>query len=207
MGFGYVFFGCLFFCNLTYRNFTDVFAVALILLGLATLAPYARGFKNAFRVGLPTLGFAFLSFAVEILLLLKLFPLPTLLISALAVVNILAKALLLWLFFAGVEEVAKETDIPKLRAHALRSRFLTPVYAAMGLIFEIDVFTAHSVFLKWFLLFYLLFGLIYVILNAKTAYECYILICYEGDENMDAPKQPLFGRGKKASKDKEDTDA
>lgn len=207
MGFGYVFLGCLFFCNLTYHNYTDVFAVALMLLGLSTLAPYAKGFKNAFRIGIPTLALAFLTFSLEIIRLLSFFTIPTPITSALAIASILFKALFFFCFFMGVEEVAKETDIPKLYAHALRSRFLTPVYAVMGLVLELSVFTTQTVFLKWFLLGYLVFGLIYVILNAKTIYECYILICYEGDENMDAPKEPLFRGKRKKSNDEEDDEA
>ena len=206
MGFGYVFLGCLFFCNLTYRNFTDVFAIALILFGLSTLAPYAKGFKNAFRIGIPTLAFAFFSFVLEILLLLDFFPVPVALLSALAIVNILCKASFLWLFFFGVEEIADETDLPKLKAHALRSRFLTPVYAMMGLILDMKVFQEQTVFLQYFLICYLLFGLIYVILNAKTVYECYILICYEGDENMESSKPSFLERRKKKQEAEDEED-
>ena len=198
MGFGYVFIGCLLFCNVTYHNYTDIFAIALILLGLQTLAPYAKGFQNAFRIGIPTTAVALLSFLFALFGLLNLFPLPTAVTSALAVIGILLRAAFLFFFFMGVEEVAKETDIPKLRAHALRSRFLTPVYATMGLLLELSVFTVQTVFLKWFLLGYLVFGVIYAFLNAKTVYECYILICYEGDENMDTPKK------RKGAKRKED---
>jgi len=55
MGFGYVFLGCLLTCNVTYHTYTDIFAVALMLLGLSTLAPYARGFSLSFKAGLPFL--------------------------------------------------------------------------------------------------------------------------------------------------------
>ena len=106
----------------------------------------------------------------------------------------------------GVEEVATETDIPKIKAHALRSRFLTPVYAAMGLTLDAGIFPVQTVFLKWFLLGYLVFGLIYTILNAKTVFECYMMICYEGDENMDAPKSSLFGGRKKKSTTEDEED-
>lgn len=203
MGFGYVFIGCLLFCNGTYHNYTDVFAIACMLLGLMTLAPYARGFRNALRIGIPTVAFAFVSFLLAICGLLNLFTPPTAVTSALAIAGILCRSLFLWMFFLGVEEVAKETDIPKLRAHALRSRFLTPIYATMGLLLESNLFTVQTVFLKWFLLGYLIFFVIYALLNAKTVYECYMLICYEGDENMDAPK-PSRASKRKHREQKED---
>jgi hypothetical protein len=79
------------------------------------------------------------------------------------------------------------------------------VYAVMGLILELNVFRVQTVSLKYFLLAYLIFGLIYVILNAKTVYECYILICYEGDENMESAKPTFFEKRKQqAAKDEED---
>lgn len=196
MGFGYVFLGCLFTFNITFNDYTDVFAVALMLLGLSTLVPYAKGFRLAFRAGLPLLAVSLVSFFLEIFGLIGLFHAPTALVSMLAAASIACKCVFFWSFFLGVEEISVETDIPKLRAHAMRSRFLTPIFGVMGLLLELGVFTAHTVFLKYYLLGYLLFGLIYAFLNAKTVYECYILICYEGDENMDAPKRSLFG-GKK----------
>ena len=207
MGFGYVFLGCLFTCNITFNNYTDVFAVALMLLGLSTLAPYAKGFSLAFRAGMPLLAVSFVSFFLEIFALLGIFHAPTALVSVLAVAAIVCKGVFFWTFFLGVEEIAQGTELPKLRAHAMRSRFLTPIFSAMGLFLELNVFTSHTVFLKYFLLGYLLFGLIYALLNCKTVYECYILICYEGDENMDAPRPSLFGRKKKKdanSEEKED---
>ena len=201
MGFGYVFLGCLFTCNITFNNYTDVFAVALMLLGLSTLAPYAKGFSLAFRAGMPLLAVSLVSFFLEIFGLLSIFHAPTVLISILAVAAIACKAVFFWTFFLGVEEIARGTELPKLRAHAMRSRFLTPIFAAMGLFLELDIFTTHTVFLKYFLLGYLLFGLIYALLNCKTVYECYILICYEGDETMDAPRRSLFGGKKNGDRD------
>lgn len=204
MGFGYVFLGCLFTCNVTFNNYTDVFAVALMLLGLTTLAPYAKGFSLSLRAGMPLLAFSLVAFVLEMLDLLYLFTAPPALISVLSVASVACKCVFFWTFFMGAEEVAQQTDLPKLRAHAMRSRFLTPIFAVMGILLETNVFTTHTVFLQYYLLAYILFGLIYGILNCKTVYECYILICYEGDENMDAPRAPLFGKRRKSNDDASD---
>ena len=197
MGFGYVFLGCLFTVNIPYHNFTDVFAVALMLLGLSTLAPYAKGFALAFKVGLPLLGISFLGFFLDVFSLLRLIEFPVWLSPSLSAVGFVCKFFFFWLLFMGVDEVAKETDIPKLRAHAMRSRFLTPIICCAGLLLEIGIFEAQSVFLKYYLLGYLLFGVIYALLNCKTIYECYMLICFEGDESMEEkPSRFSFGRNK-----------
>lgn len=201
MGFGYVFLGCLFTCNVTFNNYTDVFAVALMLLGLTTLAPHAKGFSLSLRAGMPLFVISLVAFALEILDLLYLFTAPTALISVLSVASVACKCVFFWTFFMGVEEIAQQTDLPKLRAHAMRSRFLTPIFAVMGILLEANVFTTHTVFLQYYLLGYILFGLIYGLLNCKTVYECYILICYEGDESMDAPRPSLFGKKKSRGDD------
>ncbi len=196
MGFGYVFLGCLLTVNIPYHSYTDVFAVALMLLGLSTLAPYAKGFAGAFRAGLPLLAVSLVRFVLSVLQLLNLFSLP-LLSSSLTLVGYVCKFFFFWLFFMGVDEVAKQTDIPKLRAHAMRSRFLTPVFCLMGLLPETGLFTVHTAFLQYYLLGFLLFGLIYALLNSKTVYECYMLICFEGEEEMDEKPSrfSFFGKG------------
>ena len=185
MGFGYVFLGCLLTCNVTYHTYTDVFAVALMLFGLSTLVPYARGFALSFKAGIPFLAVSAISFLLSIISLIGLWSAPTILVSMLTVLSLVCRFFFFWLFFMGVDEVARETDIPKLRAHALRSRFLTPIFVATALFLEIGLFTEHTVFLQYYLLGYIVFGVLYSLLNSKTVYECYMLICFEGDENMD----------------------
>ena len=187
MGFGYVFLGSLLTVNVTYHNFTDVFAVALMLYGLSTLVPYARGFALSFKAGLPLLGVSLIGFFFAVFDILGIIAFPEWLSPTLASIGFLCKFFFFWLLFMGVDEVAQETDIPKLRAHAMRSRFLTPVFCLAGLLLEVGAFTSQSVFLKYYLLGYLLFGVTYALLNSKTVYECYMLICFEGDETMDAP--------------------
>ena len=182
--------------NVTYHNFTDVFAVALMLLGLSTLAPYARGFALAFKAGLPLFCIRFIGFFLAIFDLFGLLAFPEWLSPTIAAVSLACKFAFFWLLFLGVDEVARETDIPKLRAHAMRSRFLTPIVCLAGLFLEIGIFQTQSVFLKYYLLGYLLFGVIYALLNSKTIYECYMLICFEGDENMDEKPSCFSLKGK-----------
>ena len=195
MGFGILFLGSLFFCNIPYHNYTDIFAVAIMLYALTTLAPYARGFAMAIKAGLPLLFISFLGFILAILNLIGFLSFPTWLIPSVTSIGYVCKFFFLWLIFLGVDEVAKETDIQKIRAHALRSRFLTPIVCFAGILLEVGVFDTKTVFLKYYLLGFLLFGVIYAILNSKTIFECYMMICFEGDENMDAPPSRFrFGK-------------
>lgn len=196
MGFGYVFIGTLLFFNIPYHSFTDVFAVAMMLWGLSMLAPYAKGFAIALRAGMPYLAVCLIAFLLAILDLVGLWSLPTL-VSLTAAVGIVCKLFFLWFFFVGVDEVARETDILKLRRHALRTRFLTPVFCFAGLLMELGIFAQHTEFLKYYLLGYLLFGVIYAFFVSKTVYECYMMICYEGDEDMGVSLPTPKGRNKK----------
>lgn len=196
MGFGYVFIGTLLFFNIPFHSYTDVFAVGMMLWGLSMLAPYAKGFSIALRAGMPYLAVSLIAFLLAILNLVGLFDLPAL-VSAVTAVGILCKLFFLWFFFVGVDEVATQTDILKLRRHALRARFLTPVFCLAGLLMELNVFSEHTVFLQYYILGYLLFGVLYAFFVSKTVYECYMMICYEGDEDMGVSLPPPTGRNKK----------
>ncbi|MBQ9736662.1 MAG: hypothetical protein IJV96_07760 [Clostridia bacterium] len=192
MGFGYLFLGFLLTFNIPYAEYSDFFATALMLWGLSTLSPYAKGFQTAFRTGIVLAGIHFVRLFFGIFELLSLFTLPAPVVSGVAAASLLVRAVFIWFIFAGIDEVAKETDLPKLREHALRSRFLTPVFCAAGLVLEVGVFTHMTAFLGYYLLGYIIFGILYAFFNAKTVYECYILICFEGEENMDR-KPSRFG--------------
>lgn len=192
MGFGYLFVGFLLTFNIPYAEYSDFFATALMLWGLSTLAPYAKGFRVAFRTGFALGALHLIRLFLGIFDLLALFTVPAPIVSSVATASLLVRAVFYWFLFAGIDEVARETELPKLREHALRSRFLTPVFFTAGLLLEVGVFSHMSAFLGYYLLGYILFGIIFAFFNAKTAYECYILICFEGDENMDR-KPSRFG--------------
>lgn len=192
MGFGYLFLGFLLTFNIPYAEYSDFFATALMLWGLSTLSPYAKGFRVAFRTGFALAAIHLIRLFFGLFDLLALFSLPTPLVSAVAATSLLVRAAFYWFVFIGIDEVAMQTDLPKLREHALRSRFLTPVFFTAGIVLEVGVFSHMTTFLGYYLLGYILFGILFAFLNAKTVYECYILICFEGEENMER-KPSRFG--------------
>ena len=210
MGFGYIFLGSLFTVNFIAEGFTDVFAFALMLIGLSHLTSYAKGFALSFRIGIPLVSVSLVSFLLSILRALSIFSAPTFIFTAIMIVSLVCKAFFYWFFFSGVYEIARETDIPKLKRHAPLSRALTPIVFTVLLFCKSGIVsppteasgTSKLLFVTLFALYLLIeygpiiFGIVYALLNCKTIFECYILICYEGDEEMDAPTRSLFRRKK-----------
>ena len=202
MGFGFVFFGTLFAVNVAFDSFTDIFAFAFMMISLSRLVPYANGFSRAFRVGIPLFGVSFVRFVLSFLDLVRILPIPSPVTYTLTFLSLAGKLLFYLFFFTGVVEIAKETEIPKLYRHARRSYILTFVFCALAalgrtaeLISNVNTSVIFGYVLFGIIIASFLFGIVYALLNCKTVYECYMLICYEGDENMDAPRS-FFGRTK-----------
>ncbi len=206
MGFGFLFVGYLLTFNVAYSEFTDVFALSLMLLGLVTLAKYAKGFRLAFYFGIPAALFHLVLFGERIGVLLNFFAESVAFTTYTSPVSALLKAVLVFLILQGVSEIATETGIPVLHMRALRNRIFTVIY----LLFEVvmtasGVFKSLSVFLMWLSLFYFLYCLVYTFLNAKLFFECYVWICLEGDEDMArAPSRFSFINRIHAWEDKQD---
>ncbi len=194
MGFGYLFAGYLFFFNFLpfYHIYTDIFGILLMMLGLSTLKQYANGFKNAFFAAFPLTVIALTSFVGRLGGLLSLFSFPNELTIVLATLTHITKGIFLWFTLSGIAEISTETSIPVLKLKALRNRIFTLVFYVCGTMLETNLFTHISVFLRYFTLFYMLFGLIYTFLNTKIFFESYIWICLEGEESMER-KESRFG--------------
>lgn len=192
MGFGFLFAGYLLTFSFAYRLYVDLFAVALMMIGLSTLSRYAKGFRIAFFVGLPFLALSAFSFGARIGELLGFFSLSQTLLSALSIGSILFWAVFLWFVFRGVFEISREVEIPVLQAKALRNSIFLCINTAFGLVLETGFFPTVTVFLQVLLAVYLLWFLVYTFLNAKMFFECYVWICLEGDEQMER-KESRFG--------------
>lgn len=185
MGFGFLFVGFLLTFNVAFGAYTDVFMSVLMLIGLSGLAAYAKGFRLAFCAGIPLAAFHAMLFLASIGELIGLLTLSPLFIRITAIIDLCGKAAFFGLVFWGLIAVSRETSLPKLTAHAIRSLILTPLFFTAGLLLELDVFEYVSVFLQYYLIGYLVFGLLYTLLGAKTLFEAYVQICYEGEEEME----------------------
>lgn len=194
MGFGYLFIGYLFSFNFLpfYHVYTDVFGALFMMLGLSSLQAYAKSFKTAFYVSFPLALVGLISFTGRLGGLLSLFSYTAEVATVLATATHIIKGIFLWFVLSGIAEISAQTEIPVLRLKALRNRIFTLVFYVCGVLLETNIFSHVSVFLRYFMLFYMLFGIIYTFLNAKIFFESYIWICLEGDENMER-KESRFG--------------
>ena len=193
MGFGFLFVGYLLTFNfIGYNAYSDVFATALMLLGLSTLSAYGRDFKRALFVGLPLLLLHIASFACALGGLLDLFAPTGELLTWLSATGLAFKGLFICLALSGVAQISRETDIPVLRLRALRNLILFVPFILLGILLETNIFASLTNLLRILLMFYMLYGLLVTFLNAKTFYEAYIWICLEGEESMER-KASRFG--------------
>ena len=101
----------------------------------------------------------------------------------------------------AVKTIAQEVELPKLAAEAMRNIIVTWLYFAAALIScFLNVPAVTDVLPYYKLLGYIsMFGVIWVLLNAKMIFVCYMRICLPGDEDMpigDRKMPRLFGKPK-----------
>lgn len=186
MGFGFLFVGYLLTFNfIGYNQYTDLFAVLLMLLGLSKLCRYAPAFRTALYVGIPTAILAAVTFGVRLGILLHLLTIPPIVASFFAVGMSLLWFVFLWFVLTGVKQISTETEIPVLTAQAMRQRVMILLFFALRLVLESNLIKVQNMFSYALTVIYLIFGLITVFLNAKLFYGCYIWICLEGEESME----------------------
>ena len=107
-----------------------------------------------------------------------------LIISYYAVLSAVLKLIYTSLLLKGIETLAFELDIPSLRIKAFRNRLFTYLYYALNICTQLNNATLAE-FTRYALLPVMLFGIVYLILNAILFYSCYMWICLEGEEDMD----------------------
>ena len=116
---------------------------------------------------------------------------------------LLAAALLVFHMFLllAVKTIAREVELPKLVTEASRNMIVTWLYfAAVIVSCFLNVPAVTDVLPYYKVLGYVsLFGVIWILLNAKMIFVCYMRICLPGDEDMpigDRKLPRLFGRPK-----------
>ncbi|MBR5869821.1 MAG: hypothetical protein IKZ09_02180 [Clostridia bacterium] len=114
---------------------------------------------------------------------------------------LLAIAMLVFHMFLllAVKTIAAEVDLPRLVTEAMRNIVVTWLYFAAVIVscfLNVPSVTAHMPYYK-ILGYVSMFGVIWILLNAKMIFVCYMRICLPGDEDMPVGerKMPsLFGR-------------
>lgn len=194
MGFGYIFVGTVLTVNVVAHGYTDLIAYILILLGMLTLKDYGARLKTAYYAAWPLLfvgGIELLLYASDFLgfSAAELFDFPVtdseLLMEA-GMLNQIVLFIFTFLLLRGLRTLAKETDTFALESRVFRNQIFAVLYhlpmAFLNMPF--DHATVNRV--QNYMMFpFLLFGFIYLILQAKLIFSFYMWICSEEDVSME----------------------
>ena len=194
MGFGYLFVGYVLTVNVVAHSYTDFIAYALMLLGMMTLKDYGPRLKTAYHAAWPLLAIGIIEFLLNGASFLgfspaKLFDFPMTDAELLMEADLCNHILLLiftFLLLRGLRMLARETDTFALETRVFRNQIFAPLYhlpmAFLNMPFESEkVSTVQS-----YMVFpFLLFGFVYLILQAKLIFSFYMWICPEDDVDME----------------------
>lgn len=207
MGFGTLFIGYFLLLNLTYYGFTDLIAAAVMLLGLYKLSRINKGFFAASIVCAVFLVFGLAEFGIatyEIFLM----PISSpALVSTMSVVRSLTIGTLTVLTLKGMEEVAKEVDLPDIATKSARLVIITAFTYTAWMILESPLSFINDYVLGVLSLLTILATIALLIVNLTVIYSCYMHICMPEDRELkDKPSKFAFVneyRARKAERDKE----
>ena len=186
MGFGPLFVGTVLTLNIVAHEYTDFFAYLLMLLGLLHLKEYGTKFKSACISLFPLLAVGATSFVLSFLDFLEIYS-SAWLSSKVSIANHALLCLVTLLILRAVSALAVETELPSLRVRAIRNGVFAGIYH--GCMIFLNVATTSVTLTKiqlYMLLPVMLFGLVYLFLECKLIYSCYMWICPEEDVDMHA---------------------
>ena len=192
MGFGYLFIGYLLATNPVYSAFTAVFGVLVLSFGMRRLSRFNLPLRHAGMLVYPMLAVEAGRFVFELLRLLSL--IPTALFSSASDILAPASTVLFLLFherlLSGIEELAIETELPKLRYRAKRNRLFSILSYALSLAIALPIGSeGYLTFTAAAFLPALIALLVTVILNAILLWSCYMWICLP--EDLEMKRKPL----------------
>lgn len=187
MGFGTFFIGYFLLLNISYYLLTDIIAAAVMMLGLARLSRFNRGFKAAFyTAGIFTVfSLVELGFGIYDMLFTSLSS-PAL-ISYLAMTRSLLLAILTFTAFEGMRDVSDEVGLGELAKKCkITSYIALPVYL-LAITAETPSLFAWTTaqIATTVAVVSLLICFIFVIVNLFTVYTCYAKICMPDDVDND----------------------
>ncbi len=190
MGFGTLFIGYFFLLNISYFNYTDLLAAAIMAAGLYRLGSVNRPFRIAFSVDI---AFLLVGLSEIVLAVLPIFS-PSADLTAITVPVGVARYLLLALLHVflllGIGKVAEEVGLSKLATRA-QALIVLPVLAyAASAVFDIpDLFPASAAKETAVIAFaVLLLTLLSCVLVLLTIYRSYARICMP--EDLEMPEKP-----------------
>ena len=216
MGFGFLFYGFLMMIELGIATsaeyslsidvFPDLAGYLFMLTAAYRLELYAKGFARFKKALLPLVAVGFLIYGVSILSLFDLN--PALLEGALHILQyatIMLQPIAFFCLFGGIMVLASEVGLPAIASRAKLLAGIGTAYYAAQLLFMVaeeltlPLFGSYVGFLRYGLM---IVWLIFIIMTEWMIFQCYMYICYEGEERItreDAanPFAKFFNQNKK----------
>jgi len=190
MGFGTFFIGYFLLLNIAYYSLTDVIAVAVMLLGLAKLSRFNRGFRAAFICAGIFLPFSLVEFGFSAYEMLFSTTTSEFLISYFAILRHLIICLIAFTSLEGMRDVSFEVGLVYHSKRCRISSYLAlPIYILAIIAETPALFTWPSALISTIIgVISMVATLIYTIFNLVTIYTCYAKICMPEDIDNEIKK-------------------
>lgn len=206
MGFGTLFIGYFFLVNISYFQFTDIIAAAIMTLGLYKLSRFCRDFKSGLYVSGVFILFSLSEIIIEALSLFR----EANLIAVSPYMSILRYSIIFALnifIMRGIRAIAREVAAGSLETAARAAIYFSFIYpiAAIFSIPALGALIGKAVAFVYFAILLMIFA--YVISSLFTIYKAYMQICLPEDEVRAAkpsgfdPLGKLFDRMEKSGKE------
>lgn len=192
MGFGYLFVGYLLATNPVYSAFTAFFGIFVMYFGMRRLSRFNPPLSHAQMLVYPMLAVESGRFILELLRLLSAIPASTFhtISDILTPTSTVLFLLLHERLLSGIEELAIETELPKLRYRAKRNRLFSILSYALSLSIALPIAgEGYALFTAAAFPPALLALVVTVILNALLIWSCYMWICMP--EDLEMKRKPI----------------
>lgn len=172
------------YVNIGIDIFPDILGYILMFLALKKLSPYSVGFKNAKYMSIFMMFLGGVTFALP---LAALFGKGLGIISSAISYCMFIRDMAVFVFnifvFVGIRELAKDVELPKTARYATAAMVLSALYFVPRVSIFIVSFTEAQ--MGFVALFYSIFWYISLLFNLFLSFNCYVHICYEGEEDPD----------------------
>ncbi|MGM9636843.1 MAG: hypothetical protein ACI3YK_02540 [Eubacteriales bacterium] len=210
MGFGLLLYGYLMLItagNSYIDFFPDLLGYLFFWLALRKLTPYSMGFRRAKSICIPLFAVGAVTLAGQIL---SQFAVGGAIVTDLLVYSELAKNALLLFFhiglMKGIIELSRDVELPRLCGRGRIGMILSVCLYLIAIILQSLELLVPSL-VESHATAYSFAGLVYMLLfygmfffNLFLIFSCYRQICYEGEEDLTLPDNPLEKLFKKISK-------
>lgn len=195
MGFGSLFVGYMFLLAIPLRSMgicVEVLGYFIMLRALSktVLGQYQTGFLRAHNACYLLLPLGIFSLCLQSLDAIGFHEIYNRVYRATELIYsvLLAVALLVFHYFLydGVSHQARDVDLPDIVRQSIRNRILTVIYFSLMIAVNFLDIPALTKFLPYENMVGIvsLVGVVWILLNAKMIFNCYMWICLPGDEDM-----------------------